>query len=366
MNVLLILLPVLILALGAWVLLIRRVVAPRIDARVSCIDSSVAHGTETEVTVMLRNPTYFPCPFVTCELQLPLGLRTVTQKEGRVSYTVALGRREVVQIHIPVTAVKRGRHHIHELTLRVADGFTMYRDSKQVDVFSTVTVHPRRIQTRPAHARFSQLGLLTSTRKLAPTSVDWIDMHSYQIGDSIRDVAWMTSARRGELIVLDRAVSMSQQVVLLASVRVSAVAWEVSEARADLVYETAFAMMEEMTRRGVQFLFYCDAYWANERRKARTSWVLRGDGVWSPRIRRQTGHVLGSLSISCATSVTAIFDEIERAVAHPARIVFLTGFVDPATQQRISAMKRRGDQVDLVWLSPSDEQGSSADKAAAP
>lgn len=344
--------PALLAALLVWIQLVRRVVNPNVTVAAALTRSSVPFEGRVEIVVTLTNPTPLPCPSVTCEVELPRGLSSAAGAEQKVSYALSLGPREVVKLHFPVIGERRGRHHIQHLSLRLSDGFTMFRQMKNLEVFLTVTVHPRRTAPQRAEARMHRLGSLASARKLAPTSVDWVDMRPYTMGDSIRDVAWMISARRGELTVLERALSLNREVVLVVSVRVSSVVWEGRRSFADAVYEMTYAVMEQLTRRGIQFLLYCDAFWADDRRKTRAQWVLKGDGMWTTRAQQQMGHVLGSLSNNPSIPISSIMDEVVRQIPSPARLIVITGYLDAATRSHLWRLNRQGYTVETLWVDP--------------
>ena len=386
-----ILMPLILLGLGialiAWVQLVRRVVAPRIEVDLTCRNPSIAYGEKAEIAITLRNPGRLPCPLVNCQVVIPAGLKRETDDSpeenslheadrvpvdrnganppvrngspapghNRTSFTLSLQARESVTVRFEVIGRQRGRHSIQSLTVKIRDGFTAHEEIRSFPFFVTVTVHPRRIGAAQIPVLLNLLDTENSLRKLSPTSVDWIDMRPYDAHDTIRDIAWMTSARRGELIVLERAYSMSQSVMIVTSVRASERLWEQRADFADRVYETAYAMIEELSKRGAQFQLFSDGYWAETRSRFHNHLALRGDGAWTPHFQRQTGHVLGSLASYASISLAQILDEIAKQAFHPARIVVLAGFEDETVRQSLHSLKRRGYPVDVVRL----DQGSS-------
>lgn len=344
--------PALLVGLLAWSQMVKRFVTPKLTVEVALTRASVEFEGQTEAVVTLTNPTSLPCPWVTCQIELPDGLFFTGATDGQASYTLALGPREVVKLRLPITGASRGRHHLQSLSVRVSDGFTTFRHTVNVSLFLTVTVHPRRMSQRTADVRLDRLGTIASTRKLAPTSLDWVDLRPYARGDSIRDVAWMVTARRGELTVLERALSLNYDVVLVASVHVSDVQWEGRASLAEAVYEETYALMEHFAKRGVQFQLYTDAVWINERRKASADSVFKAVGVWTPRVQQQMGHVLGSLSSSPALSLTTVLERVVRQVASPARIIVVTGYLDAGAQSQLQKMRRLGYAVETLWVEP--------------
>lgn len=351
-------------AILAWSGLVRRVVAPRVEASMAAEPSSIPFGYTAHLIIRLRNASALPCPLVTGRFTLPPGLDLVTadgapdpHRRGRgllpsdgqpISFALALGRRQQATLSFWVQGSSRGRHAIQHLALEISDGFTLHREVKTFRVFVPVTVHPRHIRPRSTRVQENLLGTLTSYRKLAPTSVDWVDLHPYRVGDPVRDIAWMASARRGELIVMERASSMSHLVVLVVSVRISAYTWQVHAEHADRIYEQALAFLEKLSRDGALCHLYSDGYWGDGWKKPMNHLVLRGDGIWSPRVRQQAGHIFGSLSAYPSVPLAQILAEVQRAVNPPARILLLTAYVDEELQLKVKDLRRRGYQVERV------------------
>ncbi len=364
-------------ALVAWVELVHRVVAPRIEAEVILAATSLAFQAVSEIAIIVKNPTWLPCPLLRCTLDLPDGLEIVLDTDRPaasgvmkptlgnkrwasdrppVAVALALRPREAITIRFDVLGARRGAHRLHSLTLTVADGLTMRREDRVFPVARMITVHPRRVLGKPTRVPLDHLGLKTSPLKFAPTSSDWVDLRAYQAGDSLRDVAWMVTARRGELMVLERATAMRQTVVVIASVRISALRWEGRTDYADRVYEVTYALVEAMSRQGVQVGVYADGYWGEARKQVRHG-VVRGEGVWTSRMRRHVGHVLGGLATYAAIPLEELLVEIEREVDFPTVIIALLAYRDAVVDQKFSAWRRRGCRVEVIDLLASAAMG---------
>ena len=376
-------LPLVVLALVAtlvtWVQVVSRVVAPRIHVDLACSKTSIAYGTTTELAVTVRNPTRFPCPFLKCTIPLPDGLSVIAQakaptsnpREGKpssatpdaeevrpnesatTSLILSVGPLESVTVRFRVKGLRRGRHPVQRVSLDVSDGFTMKSVTKSFAFFVIITVHPRRIDAKRSETALNQWGPRTSPTKLSPTSVDWVDMRPYAMGDSFRDIAWMPSARRGELIVLERSSTMNQQAVLIVSVRSSEWLWASNGAFADQVYETTFALVEALSRQGVHLLLFCDARQPSAKTSRDRHLVFQEDGIWTPRLAERVGHRLGSMPASPSVSLGEILADVERRVSSPTKIVVLLGYEDSAIRHHVNALARRGHSVDVIKLTPS-------------
>ncbi len=364
---------VLAAALLSWVELVHRMVAPRIEAEVIPVATSLAFQAVTEITIIIRNPTWLPCPLLRCALDLPDGLSVELDQDPQASsksiqptmgkrrwtadrppivVTLALRPREVVTVRFDVRGIRRGAHRLQRMMLTVTDGLTMRRQERVFSVARTITVHPRRTAGKRRRVPLDGLGLTASPLKFAPTSCDWVDMREYRAGDDLRDVAWMVTARRGEMIVVERATAMRQVVVVVASVRISELRWEGRADHADRIYEASYALIEALSRQGVQVWVYADGYWGEGLHKASRHVVVRGEGVWTPRMGHDVGHKLGGLAAYAAISLEDLLAEVEREVEFPAVIVWLAGYRDAAVDKKFREWRRRGCRVDSVELSP--------------
>lgn len=377
MTAVLLIIAALIVALLGWVQIVHGLVAPRLEADMSASNNSLAYGHSTDIVVTVRNPSRFPCPLVKGHVELPEGLShnqsptedphnlpnfiqtsaplpNWSSRRESVEFVLSLRSRESVTIRISVRGVRRGRQQVQGLTLRISDGFTTRREVKTIPTVIMVTVHPRRIASRSRTPSQNPVGLMTSQRKWSPTSLDWIDMRTYAPGDAVRDITWMASARRGELIVLERATSMSQRLVVLASVRVSKHTWEGHPNQADRIYETTFALIEALSKQGIQCLLYCDGYWRYGRQYGSDHHlVFSGEGFWNSRVRHHLGHLLGSVAAYPAVSLTNILSEIRRTVPPPTQLILVIRYEDDFIRRQISQFRRAGYDVETILVSSS-------------
>lgn len=356
----------LILTFIVWIQVVHRMVAPQIEADVTCTKASIPFEATTDIIVTLRNPTRLPCPVVHCEVALPKDLlRANTTKPA--SFALSMGPREVARICFRVRGTRRGQHRIQLINLVISDGFTSRQTTRSFSCFVTLTVHPRRVELKQIVNQFSRLGMFHSSRKLSPTSIDWFDLRPYAVGDSLRDVSWMTSARRGELIVLERAFSMSQFVVLVASVQASELSWESKANYADKLYETAFSMIESLAKNGVQVYLYSDGYHQNALRRSRNQLALDTHGIWNAHLRHRAGHILGGMLSHPVTSTTQILSELDSDLQSPARIIILLADEKYSQlQPKMQMLRRKGHVVEVVRVPSSASVRNSQGEVLAP
>ena len=351
----------LLVAFVAWNQAVRQIAVPRLTADVRATRGSVPFGSRVELLIHIENPTRVPCPLVQCRIPLPAGLdlpeadaarlgsdRSRTFGEKAVAFSVSLGAREAVTVHVGLIGSERGRQAVQVLKLRVSDGFTVMRDEESYPLRLSVIVHPRRLAPIGRRLPLMLLGATASQQKLTPTSVDWVDLRDYQPGDSVRDVAWMISARRGNLIVMERDTARHQQLVVVTSVRVSSVPWEARDDFADHVYETAQALIEEAALKDGECLLFADGYWGDGRGRVMRHQVLRLDGGWTAHNRLEAGHILGTLSSHSSVTLDRLLAEVRRTLPSPTRVVVVADFVDDAARRAMTRLGRDGHQVDVV------------------
>jgi uncharacterized protein (DUF58 family) len=357
----------LLAALMAWREIVWRLVVPTILASLDLSPSSVPHQGEVEVAVTVTNPSWFPCPLVRCEIALPDGLEPeagspvrqalvsplVGQPPGlssqakHVVFTVSLAPHEAVTVRFHVKGVRRGAHRIQGIRVEFGDGFTGRREQRMFVIARTAVVHPRLHDGTGARLLARRLGPTTMWRKVTSTASDWVDLRPYAVGDSVRDIAWMPSARSGSLIVLERASAMRYHVVIVTSVRASHLRWEARTDLADRIYEAAFSLMQEVSRRGAEVSLYCDAYWTMSRMRSSGHRVLTGAGGWTPRFQHHVGHSLGVLSVYQTVPLSQVLTEVGHAMPDAALVVVILAYEDDATRQAVLRLSERGHIVEL-------------------
>ena len=349
-----------ILALVAWRQIFHGTVGPKILAEATYSTGSIEYGGTCELVITIRNPTMLPAPLVACEFQLPLGLSVrpptgdddgpLDEEERRVSVAVALKARESASIRYVLYGIKRGRQRIGEFGLALSDGFTPRHQLRDVNIAQSVIVHPRKEKDTLELVPVNQIGSMPSLRKLFPTSLDWVDMRPYRVGDSVRDISWTTSARHGELIVLERATTVAQHVIVVVSLQVADEFWLGDSALAEKVIASSYSLITDLLHQGAMFTLYTNAAVRQQSRSANRHALMMSEGPWSARLEFNLGHVLGALPIYSHVSLAAVLAEVGANALEPSRILVITGYESAATERAIARLTRAGHRVETVRI----------------
>ncbi|MHB1685143.1 MAG: DUF58 domain-containing protein [Bacilli bacterium] len=351
------LIAILVSFLYVWRNLWRYFVLPgiRIDAAVT--SPSIPYGTATQIDFTVQNSSRLPAPHVTCQLVLPPQMRLVPptdaaandEKANRIAFTVGLKPRETVTVRFQLYGCKRGRAVIPIVHAELSDGlFTRYHE--ELSTHLEMVVHP--VHTQVARRREPpqrDLGPIAAPRKLYPSSLDWIDMRAYQPGDSIRDIAWMASARRQSLIVLERSMAVRSNIILIANAQTIREHW------LGTIPETVEKVYEETMRLAIQFLqgdvgsvsVYSNAYSAPRSRRKRYR-VARVTGGKTPRSILSLGHGIGRLPVYCLAPLSELLASTVRDEREPSDIVLVTAYEDDLSRQACRQLQAQGHRLHVV------------------
>lgn len=353
----------LIAVLWIWRVVWRRLVAPVVSASASCSKSSIVYGGEVKFNIEIHNPSRLPAPLVTCEFELPKGLsvQSLTDsahevaRERMVSVSVSLRPRETVKVSYTLYGIRRGKQRFTDCTLQMSNGFMPGHLYKKVYVDEAVVVHPKKQDTTLTSQRVSRLGPKPALRKLYPTSLDWIDIRPYTSTDSIRDVHWMTSARRGELIVLERASSVANHAVVVVSTQVAREFWTPNESLAEASLQSAHALMLRLVREGSMVTLYTNVDTRRSSGSLGRHNLITVEGPSNPKLEFLVGHTIGALPVFAHTEISKVLREVERAVHDPTRMFLILPYRDTEIDGHVRALIHRGHAVEVVSVRTSSE-----------
>ncbi|MCY0876676.1 MAG: DUF58 domain-containing protein [Firmicutes bacterium] len=346
----------LIVALLTWSNLWVRWVLPQISAEMTTDSTSIAHGEAFNVHITIRNTARLPAPYVHCEVLLPQGLSLVpldeaTDQNKPLAVALSLKSREVVTVTFRLYGIRRGVHRLHEFRIKLSDGWTPKRHDLTLQFYRQITVHPALISHTGTAERDPQpLGTVTRMRKWYATSLDWVDMRPYQPGDSLRDVAWRTTARRGELIVLERADTQTPDALVIVNVQTQATYHlGTTIATVDEVLEDGYWLTRELLQNGARVSLYTNAIQYGKKKSAHPRF-LTITGPLAKATDHKLGHALGQLSPYAFFSFARLIEIARLTERTPTRVIVVTAYEDADSARQLAELRKMGHTVAVHHL----------------
>ncbi len=349
-----------------WSYLWNHHVAPRVTVSVLPSKISIAHGEKTEIIVRVRNESWLPAPQVGCIVELPEGLRAplagVAAKSGarvgHLSASFSIRGREEVEARFAVYGERRGRQVIKLVKLVLSDGLSPRFETVTVLSHAAVVVHPPVLrEERSQSIQTRVLGTVATQRKLHPTSLEWINIREYQTGDPLRDVAWLLSARRGELMVVDRSLAIARRVIVLVNAQCNRQFWAPDSPTVERIYRETQAAVLLLLKTDTHMTMMTNAFWYG-RRQARQFNTLEVTGPLTPRTRRIVGHWLGELSVYAIQPFSELLKRLRTTGGAPAKIIVFTAFENKEHAAEYDRLRAQGHEVVRVCLTSDTEEAT--------
>ena len=108
-----------------------------------------------------------------------------------------------------------GKYKVNFLAVELSDPLGLFRIECRIKISMNFTVYPRVVDIAIRSAKILSKGGIGETPIDRPgIGTEFFDLRSYQFGDDYRDINWKATARRGELVVLDRAKEVGASFIL--------------------------------------------------------------------------------------------------------------------------------------------------------
>lgn len=196
---------------GADALLVRRLPAPEVRRR---LPATLPVNGEVAVALRFRNPTGVPMRLsvtdgtpVDCHVPgapFPAAVRLEARAEGELSYRFVPFRRgevsfdrAVVMVASPLGLWERRHRCGDPTTVRVYPDFSLIAGYLEL----------------LAHQQSVQLGIRRAQRR--GEGLEFLQLREYRAGDSLRQIDWKATSRRGTLISREYQEERDQRVLLL-------------------------------------------------------------------------------------------------------------------------------------------------------
>ncbi len=347
------------IAYFVWNFYWKYYVLPNVEIEVDSIKASLALGETTSITVHLRNRSWAPAPYVKCKMKLPDGIRlkgsdeTIAIKQNQCEVNVSIMGNQEVRLTIPIEGIQRGVHVISSATLIMTNGLSFKTHAVFLSIDRKIVVHPRRINSSTKQLiRTQQIGALSLPKRNYAVSQDWITIRPYEVGDSVRDIAWYLSARRDEAYILQRSVAILAKTIVIINLQTDDVVWKVNTRLAERIYEVSYQVLETLMRAEMTIEVMTNAHevevsqTAKQQRKLISQRTFQGP-VTKKSIR-QVGHWLGQLSVHAKYS----FDQMRIKLPKwsTVSVVVITAFSQPMDEKWTKQLRKQGCMVEFIHV----------------
>ena len=349
-----------------WSYLWSHLVAPRVTVSVLPSKISITHGERTEIIVRVRNESRLLAPQVGCIVELPEGLQAPLSgaaaksgaRAGHLSASFSIRGREEVEARFAVYGELRGRQVIKLVKLILSDGLSPRFKTVTVLSDAAIVVHPpAHREGRPRNAQTRVLGTVATQQKLHPTSLEWINIREYQTGDSLRDVAWMQSARHGELMVVERSLAIAERVIVLVNAQCNRQFWAPDSQAVERLYRETMVAALLLLKADTHVIMMTNAFWYG-RKHPRQFNTLEVTGPLTPRTRRIVGHWLGELSVYALRPFSDLLKRVRTTGGAPAQIIVFTAFENREHAAEYDRLRAQGHEVIRVCLTSDPEEAT--------
>lgn len=170
-------------------------------------------GEPIGVDLTLRNDARTRRIFFTARESLPTVLWQHQQQEFPVAI---LGPGEETTAHYELPSTRRGAWTLGPVTLTTADVIGLRQYQRELPQVSEVLVYPQPVtlpQLWPVSAGARQP--VRPRRRLRGVGEEFYGVRDYVPGDDPRQISWKTTARRGQLTVIEREQPESLQAMIL-------------------------------------------------------------------------------------------------------------------------------------------------------
>jgi uncharacterized protein (DUF58 family) len=173
-------------------------------------------GEERTLRVMLYNHGRLPRILCRAALRLPAGLQAVREQSLQAD-TLAPGA--TAHLDVRFRGARRGCYQISEAEIRTTDQLGVFEFPALVpDVSVGVTVWPRRVPVTTSGWLLDSASRAGSEQTAAHrrgTGLEFYGVREWSPGDELRRVHWPSTARRGELTVVEFERQSSRSLTLI-------------------------------------------------------------------------------------------------------------------------------------------------------
>lgn len=162
-----------------------------VSVSVASSPSPAAEGDDVSLALTLRR-----------EVRLPVSSAHVRLGVADIGPLTVRTRGRAFEGEVPLGRLSRGVYHVGDAVLVTSDPLGLETIEQPLSVAHAVVVHPRPVELRTLFSHVGRLGRGGGRLPLRPrTGLDFRTVREHERGESLRNVHWPTTARRGRLMV---------------------------------------------------------------------------------------------------------------------------------------------------------------------
>jgi uncharacterized protein (DUF58 family) len=213
-----------------------------IDIEREPVHIRVLEGEPVKISLRIRNPSGTPIYSLIIREGLPPRLRV---EGGKVFQGAIPARSQIVLQYEIVPAL--GLNRIEYTDLEASGPLGLYRVRRRVWRITSIQAYPRPYP--PLTTPTERLGLLETLRsRRRGWSLEFYSLREYVLGDDIRLIAWLPSARAGRLVVRENTEVRSLDVCVFLDLSLESWAGEPGQTAADWISRIALGLLEASAR----------------------------------------------------------------------------------------------------------------------
>lgn len=315
--------------------------------------SAAFEGEEAELVEVIGNDRPMFVPWLRVESRISRNIRFGSgagSDDGGYVYHQSLFTlmpyQRITRRH-RVRFLKRGVYNIGNATLTAGDVAGMFQCSREQRMDVPVTVYPRLLDDRELPQPLSRLlGECVAQRRLLQDPFLINGIRLYQPGDPVRDIHWAATARTGETHVRVHDFTAQTRLMVVINAQLKEEQWdnlmEYERAQIEQAISIAATLCVRALRMGLSAGFAANM--PLDDREECTIMTPNGGAVQEETLLTAFAHlrILRKRSFNSFLEMLTVCSDLD--------MVVLSCYDSPALQERLEALRQRGNTVRLHVL----------------
>lgn len=316
--------------------------------------AKVFEGESVEMVEVLYNRRFLPLPYLRVESRISPELLFSSQQNLEIAENLYhrsvffIGPYSRITRRHQVLCSRRGYYNVSSVTLTSGDLFNIKQTTRSLDVNLHVTVYPKIIDLRESALPSSRfMGDLVVKRWIAPDPFLYSGIRDYRMGDPMKDVHWLASARTGRLMVKLRDFTASPKLMVLLNIQPKETLWaELGTAERESIehgVKLAASIMMQAVDAGVETGFASNGNLRGEQYHT----VLVPPAATREH-REALLETLARLELHRVRSCHTFLSELP--ISGDTDYLLITSYRSELVDERITALRARGNTADYIML----------------